>query len=123
VDGQQVLLPETCQTRPWGLDFESPWHVGQVELGDAEWSLLCFTDGVTEAVVRSGDLFGHRGVFDYHHRNCALCAEDLCQGLIGEVAARQSSGSLNDDQTVLVLRSIAGAARRSTPTQRLPVFK
>jgi sigma-B regulation protein RsbU (phosphoserine phosphatase) len=123
LDGQQVSLPETCQTRPWGLDFETPWQVGRIELGDAEWSLLCFTDGVTEAVVRSGDLFGNSGVFDYHRRNCALCAEDLCQGLIGEVAARQSSGSLNDDQTVLVLRSIAEAARRSAPTQRLPVFK
>jgi sigma-B regulation protein RsbU (phosphoserine phosphatase) len=123
VDGQRVLLPETCQTRPWGLDFESPWQVGRVELGDSDWSLLCFTDGVTEAVIKSGDLFGNSGVVDFHRRNCALCAEDLCQGLIGEVAARQSSGSLNDDQTVLVLRSIAGEARRSTPTQKLPVLK
>jgi sigma-B regulation protein RsbU (phosphoserine phosphatase) len=123
VDGKLISLPETCQTRPWGLDFESPWRVGRIKLGDSDWSLLCFTDGVTEAVVKSGELFGNCGVQDYHRRNCGLCAEDLCQGLIGEVAARQTSGSLNDDQTVLVLRSISGAARHISPTQKYPVFQ
>jgi sigma-B regulation protein RsbU (phosphoserine phosphatase) len=123
VNGEPVALPETCQTRPWGLDFEAPWQVGQVELGEQDWSILCFTDGITEAVTKGDELFGYPGVTNYHRQHHKLCAEDLCQGLIGDIAARQGSGSLNDDQTVLVLRSIARSERRSTPTQRMPVPK
>jgi serine phosphatase RsbU (regulator of sigma subunit)/pSer/pThr/pTyr-binding forkhead associated (FHA) protein len=120
VGDRAVVLAETCQTRPWGLDFDCPWQVGQVELGSEDWSVLCFTDGITEVLTKSGDIFGYGGVTGYHQQHHALCAEDLCQGLIGEVAARQSAGSLQDDQTVLVLRSNTQTERRSSPTRRMP---
>ena len=48
VGGRPVSLPRECQTRPWGLDFDSPWEVGRVPLGDGDWSILCYTDGVIE---------------------------------------------------------------------------
>jgi serine phosphatase RsbU (regulator of sigma subunit)/pSer/pThr/pTyr-binding forkhead associated (FHA) protein len=120
VGGRPICLAETCQTRPWGLDFECPWQIAQVEFGNEDWSVLCFTDGITEVLMKSGDIFGLGGVADYHRVHHALCAEDLCQGLIGEVASRQSAGSLQDDQTVLVLRSKTQTERRSSPTRRMP---
>src|SRR5262249_44944702 len=46
-DGSPVTLPEDCQTRPWGMNFECPWQVGRVALGSRGWSIVCFTDGVT----------------------------------------------------------------------------
>jgi hypothetical protein len=106
VDGQPVRLPEECQTRPWGLKFDYPWRIGRLSLGAGDWSILCFTDGISEAAQREDQPLGTHLVADYHLRNCHLCAEDLCQGLLSEVSARQEkSSSLVDDQTVLVLRS------------------
>jgi serine phosphatase RsbU (regulator of sigma subunit) len=118
VGGRPVTLPETCQTRPWGLDFECPWHVGQVEFGDEDWSVLCFTDGITEAETKDGHVYGYRGVLAYHQNHGDLSAEDLCQGLIDEVASQQGTGFLPDDQTALVLRSVH-PRRRSSPTKKM----
>jgi serine phosphatase RsbU (regulator of sigma subunit) len=116
VAGRPVALPPTCRTRPWGLDFEVPWQVGRIELGKEDWSVVCFTDGITEAVTKSGRVFGHRAVAAFHQSNHQLSAEDLCQGLIGEVATQQRTVSLSDDQTVLVLRSVMRPAK--TPATR-----
>src|SRR5262249_38137465 len=120
VGGRPVTLEPTCQTRPWGLDFECPWQVAHVELGSADWSIVCFTDGITEAVTKDGAVFGYERVAGYHQKSHSLCAEDMCQGLISEVAAQQGTGALNDDQTVLVLRSVASTVRRSSPTKEMP---
>ena len=114
-----MTLAESCQTRPWGLDFECPWQAAQVELGSNDWSILCFTDGITEAVTKDGNAFGYEHVVGYHRKSHALCAEDMCQGLISEVAAQQGTGALNDDQTALVLRSVASSERRSNPTEEM----
>jgi hypothetical protein len=106
VDGRPVSLPEGCQTRPWGLQFSSPWQVGRLPLGEGDWSVVCFTDGVTDAAVRAERGFGARVVAAYHEQNYRLSAEDLCQGLLNEVCARQDPAApLGDDQTVLVLRA------------------
>src|SRR5207248_4212410 len=72
IGGRPVRLPETCQTRPWGLEFDSPWQIGRIDLGHEDWSILCFTDGITEAVTKSGQLFGIRGVIDYHQEHHAF---------------------------------------------------
>jgi serine phosphatase RsbU (regulator of sigma subunit) len=117
VDGRPVSLPPECLTRPWGLDFDAPWEVGKVALGDGEWSILCYTDGVTEG-GRDGDALDARRAAAYHREHAHLSAEDLCQGIVGEAAARSATGSLADDQTVLVLRSAGGLVRRP-PTMHL----
>ena len=48
--------------------------------------------------------FGARRIAAYHQQNYQLSAEDLCQGLLSEVAV-QPGTALGDDQTVLVLCS------------------
>jgi serine phosphatase RsbU (regulator of sigma subunit) len=111
VDGRPVSLPAECLTRPWGLDFTAPWQVGRVPLGD-DWSILCYTDGVTEG-GRGIDALDAQRAAAYHRAHSHLSAEDLCQGIVGEAAMTQAAaGSLADDQTVLVLRSAGGLMRR-----------
>lgn len=110
--GRVVPLPPACQTRPWGLDFECPWEVCDISLGDDDWSILCYTDGITDAAKRTRDVFGRQRVAAFHLRNRHLGAEDLCQGLLSEVSAHQGTATLEDDQTVLVLRSPVPAPRK-----------
>jgi serine phosphatase RsbU (regulator of sigma subunit) len=120
VGGQRVGLPAHCQTRPWGLDFDSPWEVGRMPLGDGDWSILCYTDGVIES-ARPDDSLNAERAAAYHKANAHLSAEDLCQGIIGEAAsAYAATGSLADDQTVLVLRSAGGLIRRPPTLQVKP---
>lgn len=113
INGRPVALPAHCQTRPWGLDFDSPWEAGRIPLGNADWSLICYTDGITDGGTRgqSTGLNAER-VTLYHRQHHRLSAEDLCQGLISEAAVREPGGSLVDDQTVLVLRSSQGVSRK-----------
>jgi serine phosphatase RsbU (regulator of sigma subunit) len=118
VSGRPTALPPECLTRPWGLDFDSPWSVGRVALG-GDWSILCYTDGITEG-GRPKEALDARQAGAYHRHHAHLSAEDLCQGIIGEAALAQAqSGSLTDDQTVLVLRSAGGIVRRP-PTIQMP---
>jgi hypothetical protein len=101
VNGEPVKVPGQSQTRPWGLPFEVPWEPARVSLAEGPWSILCFTDGITDAASRTS---GARVVAEYHRRNHHLSAEDLCQGLLSEVAAR-TGGLPGDDQTVVALCS------------------
>jgi serine phosphatase RsbU (regulator of sigma subunit) len=105
VDGQAQAIPEQCRTRPWGLDLASTWEVGTVPLGGKQWSILCYTDGVTDAAARTQRTFGAQRIAAFHTERHRMTAEDLCQGLLSEVAVQPGQRSLEDDQTVLVLRS------------------
>ena len=88
-------------------------------LGDGDWSILCYTDGVIENERPEDSLNAERAAA-YHRTNAHLSAEDLCQGIVGEAASTYAAtGSLADDQTVLVLRS-AGALLRRPPTLQMP---
>jgi serine phosphatase RsbU (regulator of sigma subunit) len=107
VDGKPLVIPEECLTRPWGLDVESHWEVGRLPLQGKYWSILCYTDGITDAAARSQRAFGARRIASYHQQNYRSSAEDLCQGLLSEVAV-QPGTALGDDQTVLVLCSPEG---------------
>ena len=49
--------------------------------------------------------FGAQRIAAYHTGRYQMSAEDLCQGLLSEVAVQPGQRSLEDDQTVLVLRS------------------
>lgn len=104
VDGRQVPIPRECQMRPWGLPIDSPWEVSRLSLAGADWSILCYTDGITDAGVRAQGTYGSQRVAAFHEAHHRRSAEDLCQGLLNEVAYQPGTTSLGDDQTVLVLR-------------------
>jgi len=105
VDGKVAAVPPTCWTRPWGLEMPTNWEVGQISLEGKDWSILCYTDGITDAAARARRSFGAQRIAAFHAARCQLSAEDLCQGLLSEVAVQPGQRSLEDDQTVLVLRS------------------
>jgi serine phosphatase RsbU (regulator of sigma subunit) len=108
VDGRPIEVPKACLTRPWGIDMQSTWEVGKLCLKGKRWSILSFTDGVTEAgtgATRAHRTMGGMRVAAFHQRHFDQSAEDICQGLLNDLAAQQGTGSLRDDQTVLVLCS------------------
>jgi serine phosphatase RsbU (regulator of sigma subunit) len=108
VDGMPAAVPEMCRTRPWGLDMPTSWDVGRIALGQGKWSILTYTDGVTDAAARTQRTFGGQRIASFHVARPDLNAEDLCQGLLSEVAVQPGKRSLEDDQTVLILRSTGG---------------
>ena len=69
------------------------------------WSILCYTDGITDAAARTQRSFGAQRIAAFHGERHKLSAEDLCQGLLSEVAVQPGQRSLEDDQTVLALCS------------------
>jgi serine phosphatase RsbU (regulator of sigma subunit) len=105
VNGQPIAFPVCCQTRPWGLEIDACWEVGRIPLGSGPWSVLCYTDGITDGSQRAQRLDGARRVAAFHQAHCQLGAEDLCQGLLTELAHQPGAPTLADDQTVLALRS------------------
>ena len=105
VDGEPVTIPEACRTRPWGLELNTSWEVGRIPLAGKTWSVLCYTDGVTDAAARTQRTSGGQRVAKFHRDRHEIGAEDLCQGLLSEVAVQPGQRSLEDDQTVLVLCS------------------
>jgi hypothetical protein len=106
VDGQPVQVPPRGQTRPWGLPLDIDWDVGQIALAGRRWSILCYTDGVLDAAVRTQRSINSQRIAAYHQAHHDLGAEDLCQGLLNEFVVQQSPLSLHDDQTALALRSV-----------------
>ncbi|MCI0378581.1 MAG: SpoIIE family protein phosphatase [Gemmataceae bacterium] len=106
VDGQSVPVPDACMTRPWGIDLETPWEVSRLCLKGKRWSIICYTDGVTDAAVRQQRSLAASRMARFHEKSFDLTAEDLCQSLLTEFAA-PAAGSLPDDQTVLVLCSMS----------------
>jgi hypothetical protein len=103
VDGQPVPVPARAQTRPWGVPLEVDWEVGQIALAGRTWSILCYTDGVLDAAVRTQRTINSQRIAAYHQAHHNLSAEDLCQGLLNEFVVQQSPLSLYDDQTALAL--------------------
>jgi sigma-B regulation protein RsbU (phosphoserine phosphatase) len=108
VDGRSVAIPEVCRTRPWGLDLDTNWEVSDIDLNGAAWSILAYTDGITDAAARTQRTFGAQRIVRFHQERPGVSAEDLCQDLLSEVAVQPGKRSLEDDQTVLVLRSPNG---------------
>jgi serine phosphatase RsbU (regulator of sigma subunit) len=104
LDGRPLSVPGECLTRPWGLEIDSYWEVGNLSLQGSHWSILCYTDGITDAAARTQRIFGARRIAAYHQEHYQVSAEDLCQGLLSEVAV-QPGTALGDDQTVLALCS------------------
>lgn len=105
LDGEPVVVPDHCLTRPWGIDLETSWQVGSLNLKGKRWSILCYTDGVTDSPTRTQRTSGAQRLARFHRKNFHQGAEDLCEALLNDVAAQHGSGSLADDQTVLVLCS------------------
>jgi serine phosphatase RsbU (regulator of sigma subunit) len=66
--------------------------------------LFLYTDGVTEAIDKAGDLFTETRLEDCLRRAGRLASADLIRAAVEEVAAFATGTSQSDDLTVLALR-------------------
>lgn len=82
---------------------------GRLSLGAGE-SLVMMSDGVTEAHVKGGELFGRERIAEactavVRRGVGGSVAEDVCAAVL-EAAVRWEEGRLHDDATVVVLRRL-----------------
>jgi sigma-B regulation protein RsbU (phosphoserine phosphatase) len=70
-------------------------------------TLLCYTDGVTEAENCSGVAFSEAGCIAGLRRNAEAPLPDLLDALHGQVVVHTGSKTLADDCTMLVVRRVA----------------
>jgi len=73
----------------------------QLEPGDV---LVCYTDGIIEALGPDGNEFGQQRVEDCIRRNLEFDAPRILEALMGEVSAFSSTSAQEDDQTALVAK-------------------
>jgi serine phosphatase RsbU (regulator of sigma subunit) len=78
--------------------------------------LMIYTDGLTEALDPTGDMFGRDRLDDWLRANVRFpcAAEELCESLSAELDRFRSGTPLRDDQTYLIL------ADKSTPAVMPP---
>ena len=67
--------------------------------------VLLYTDGLTEARNRQGDLFGQERLIEWLRQSplSQRTAEELKENLVAELTRFQANTSLKDDQTFLIM--------------------
>jgi phosphoserine phosphatase RsbU/P len=68
-------------------------------------TLVLYTDGLTEARNRQGDLFGQERLIEWLRQSPSSqrTAEELKENLVAELTKFQANTSLKDDQTFLIM--------------------
>jgi sigma-B regulation protein RsbU (phosphoserine phosphatase) len=82
-------------------DVDYPVRLAQLNPGD---SLLCFTDGVTEAINGAGDLFGDERLAALLAHQAHQHPMEIFAGVITDVDGYMGLAPMADDVTLLVLR-------------------
>lgn len=106
-DRKVVAELEADVTVPFGLGTGDP-AVSSLDL-EPDDGLLLYTDGVTEARVGDGELFGQDRLTDLLEREAAseTPPEELLQRLVSTVLETQG-GELRDDATLLLVQWTGG---------------
>ena len=87
----------------FGILEDAVYEEGTLELAKGEL-LLLFTDGVTEAINGSGELFADPRLHTVAHDCAALPAASLVDSVVDAVTAFAAGAPQEDDITVLALR-------------------
>jgi sigma-B regulation protein RsbU (phosphoserine phosphatase) len=86
-----------------GLRFAS--HEIMLEEGD---TLICYTDGVTEAQTAEGEEFSDERLLHLVTRNARHSLDDLLDAIRREVGIFTGMQALDDDCTLLAMRRLPG---------------
>ncbi|MEE9554938.1 MAG: SpoIIE family protein phosphatase [candidate division Zixibacteria bacterium] len=82
-------------------DFAYEEQLLTISTGDL---LLLYTDGVTEAVNKSGEMFGEERLIKYIKEESAGSAEAFLDGLLNSIRAFSGGEELSDDLTAVAIR-------------------
>ncbi|MFI5177675.1 MAG: PP2C family protein-serine/threonine phosphatase, partial [Vicinamibacterales bacterium] len=82
-------------------------HVRPIAPGDA---IVLYTDGITEAMDRDGELFGDEALARVLASHCRLDAAGIRERVVREVKAFVGDAEPHDDMTMVVLKVGEGAA-------------
>lgn len=111
----------TAPNLPLGIDADSPY--GQFELvlepGDL---LLCYTDGISEAVSPEGRLLAEGGLLAIVSRLDGTRPAEIARRLPDEIAAYRGNAPANDDVTCVLLAHTGAGRRRLTLREKLDVY-
>jgi sigma-B regulation protein RsbU (phosphoserine phosphatase) len=86
---------------PLGVDEDAQFDETSIELFAGE-SLLLYTDGITEARDRDGEMFGEDGIVGAVHEPCDE-AQSIIFQLQQSLDAHQDGNRPNDDQTMVAI--------------------
>lgn len=83
--------------------------------------LMIYTDGLTEAFDRNGEMFGRKRLGEWLRNgvNFPCDAEQLCERLVTELDQFRAGTPLRDDQTFLILADKSPSAIRNADTPPL----
>lgn len=65
--------------------------------------ILCYTDGVNEAMNEVGELYGRNRLIDFMKKNSQLPSEQFIQKLVDDIAVFRGSAEQSDDITIATL--------------------
>lgn len=102
-EGGDALPAPEGRSQPLGLFADSVLDAQTLVL-PAGANLLLYTDGATEAMDASQELFGRARLFAAARSDLSLSPQDLCERLIRTVTDFQPPGAQMDDITFLALR-------------------
>jgi serine phosphatase RsbU (regulator of sigma subunit) len=88
---------------PVGLLEFSTYHQGQINLGCGD-TLVCMSDGITEAANIQDELWGEEEVQKVLSVSSTLACEDLIQRVVQAADAYSSGADQADDMTLVALR-------------------
>ncbi len=88
---------------PLGIFNHYAFSEGSFEFTDDDLLVIC-SDGITEAVNNTGEMYGHDRLLDAITRNRNLASADLVSVLLSEIDQFTAGMAQTDDQTVIVLK-------------------
>jgi serine phosphatase RsbU (regulator of sigma subunit)/pSer/pThr/pTyr-binding forkhead associated (FHA) protein len=103
---QAIMRHEPAYTFPWGFFGPRQSAPATFPLARGDWSIVAYTDGLSDSLGRSGERYGDQRLLELHHRNCRRPADELCEEILTDVLrSSDDSSPQEDDITLLVLRS------------------
>ncbi len=86
-----------------GVTRDSQWHAAQVTLRAGD-TLLCYTDGITEARDANDDLFGVDRLIALARTHLTTSATHLCKAILERVDGFVGDAPQEDDITLLITK-------------------
>jgi serine phosphatase RsbU (regulator of sigma subunit) len=94
---------------PLGLSPHAAYESGSTMLGRGD-TLVLHTDGVTEAMSPTQELFGDERLLHALKESRALALREMRRHLLAQIHAHRAGAPLSDDLTLLLLRRLEAAA-------------